>query len=141
MCLIIHQSFMNQLVFHKVLVMQWEFINASLKTMSIFASKLSSFCYIQLYRKQRKFMHTVVWPPRLWSTNFLIINYLTFSNQKVIYAFLKNLLDISNVRECQGSEEGVDGWVEEHPHGSRGRGWDRGSMERKLERGITLKCK
>ena len=31
-----------------------------------------------------------------------------------------------SVGECQGSEVGVGGWVEEHPHRDRGRGWYRG---------------
>ena len=39
-----------------------------------------------------------------------------------------------NVGECQGGEEGVGGWVGEHPHRSRGRrdgieGFQRGNWE------------
>jgi hypothetical protein len=44
-----------------------------------------------------------------------------------------------SVGECQGREVGVGGWVEEHPHRSRGRrGWDRRFLEGKLGKGIAF---
>jgi hypothetical protein len=40
--------------------------------------------------------------------------------------------------QCRGMlEVGVEGWMGEHPHRSRGKGWDRGLAEGKLGRGGT----
>jgi hypothetical protein len=39
-------------------------------------------------------------------------------------------------RGIEGGEEGVGGWMEEHPHRSRGRGeWDRGVSGKGRETG------
>jgi hypothetical protein len=44
-----------------------------------------------------------------------------------------------SVRECQGGEVGVGGWVGEHPHRSRGREDGIGGFQRgNLEKGITF---
>jgi len=44
-----------------------------------------------------------------------------------------------NVGECQSKEAGRrGGWMGEHPHRRRGRGWKRGLMDRKPRKGITL---
>jgi hypothetical protein len=38
----------------------------------------------------------------------------------------------------QGGKVGVGGWVEEHPHRSREKGWHRGFVEGKPGKGITF---
>jgi hypothetical protein len=40
-----------------------------------------------------------------------------------------------SVGECQSGEVGVGGWVGEHPHRSRGRGYGLGSFGGDWERG------
>jgi hypothetical protein len=39
------------------------------------------------------------------------------------------------VGECQGQEGGEGGWMEEHPHRSRGRGNRKGSLQRGNQEG------
>ena len=44
-----------------------------------------------------------------------------------------------SVRECQGGEMGVGGWVGEHPHRGRGSGDGIGVLQRgNWERGLNL---
>ena len=40
-----------------------------------------------------------------------------------------------SVGVCQGGKAGVGRWVEEHPHRTRGRGYNRGGSEEETEKG------
>jgi hypothetical protein len=48
---------------------------------------------------------------------------------------------MSQCRGMLGQEDGVGGWVWEHPHRGKGGGWNRGFQKETPKMGKHLKCK